>query len=129
MTDEPREESRPEEEEVEAHLPPTGRPPTGEAHRSDDEDVEAHLPPTGRPPTAEAIRAITPASLPLSVRTARAWRARWRRSRAIAAWFANRPSSSIWPSENSISLERSSTLSTPSARSSCKSGTDIIALG
>ena len=54
MTDEPREENRPEEEEVEAHLPPTGLPPTGEAHRSDDEDVEAHgpigLPPTGEPP-------------------------------------------------------------------------------
>ena len=53
MTDERREENQPEPEDVEAHLPPTGLPPTGEAHRSDDEDVEAHLPPTGRPPTGE----------------------------------------------------------------------------
>ena len=43
-------------QEVEAHLPPTGLPPTGEKHRGDDEDVEAHLPPTGRPPTGEAHR-------------------------------------------------------------------------
>ena len=56
MTDEPREENQPEEEEVEAHLPPTGLPPTSEKHRGEDEDVEAHLPPTGRSPTGEAHR-------------------------------------------------------------------------
>ena len=40
MTDEPREENQPENEEVEAHLPPTA---PIEPNRSDeDEDVEAH---------------------------------------------------------------------------------------
>jgi hypothetical protein len=53
MTDEPREENQPEEE-VEAHSPPIGLPPIGEAHRSDDgEDVEAHSPPIGLPPIGE----------------------------------------------------------------------------
>ena len=53
MTDEPREENQPEEE-VEAHSPPVGLPPIGEAHRSDDgEDVEAHSPPIGLPPIGE----------------------------------------------------------------------------
>jgi hypothetical protein len=51
MTDEPREETQPEDE-VEAHSPPT---PLPEAHRNDEgEDVEAHSPPTPlpeRPPT------------------------------------------------------------------------------
>ena len=56
MTDEPREEKRPEDEEVEAHLPPDPAP-VGDKHqveKDDDEDVEAHgpigLPPTGEPP-------------------------------------------------------------------------------
>jgi hypothetical protein len=49
MTDEPREENQPENEDVEAHSP-TGAP-TGEVHRSDDEDVEAHSAPIGAPLT------------------------------------------------------------------------------
>jgi hypothetical protein len=56
MTDEPREENpnQPADEDVEAHLPPVGRPPVGEAHRTDDdEDVEAHSPPIGLPPIGE----------------------------------------------------------------------------
>ena len=56
MTDERREENRPEPEpeDVEAHSPPVGLPPIGEAHRSDDdEDVEAHSPPIGLPPIGE----------------------------------------------------------------------------
>jgi hypothetical protein len=76
MTDEPREETQPEDEveahsppvglppvgdkhllgdpeDVEAHSPPVGLPPVGEAHRSDDEDVEAHSPPIGQPPIGE----------------------------------------------------------------------------
>lgn len=54
MTDEPREENRPDEEEVEAHAPPVGAPPVGERHRGeDDDDVEAHSPPIGAPPIGE----------------------------------------------------------------------------
>jgi hypothetical protein len=54
MSDEPLEKhEKPEEEEVEAHLPPVGLPPVGEAHRNDDEDVEAHSPPIGLPPIGE----------------------------------------------------------------------------
>jgi len=53
MTDEPREKHQPEEEEVEAHLPPLNLPPLTEAHRSDDEDVEAHSPPVDLPPIGE----------------------------------------------------------------------------
>jgi len=72
MTDEPREETQPEDE-VEAHSPPTPLPPLEadrndegedveahspptplpESHRSDDEDVEAHSPPTPLPPLQE----------------------------------------------------------------------------
>jgi hypothetical protein len=49
MTDEPREETRPDEEEVEAHAPPT---PNAEKYaRDEDDDVEAHSPPTPRPPS------------------------------------------------------------------------------
>lgn len=50
MTDEPREENRPDEEEVEAHAPPLPEPPL-EKHRGDeDDDVEAHSPPIPAPP-------------------------------------------------------------------------------
>jgi hypothetical protein len=52
MTDEPREENRPDEEEVEAHSL-LGEPPTPEKHLGDDDDVEAHSPPTPRPPTPQ----------------------------------------------------------------------------
>jgi hypothetical protein len=55
MTDEPREKHQPEDE-VEAHSPPVGLPPIGEAHRSDGDDVEAHSPPVGLPPVGEAHR-------------------------------------------------------------------------
>ncbi len=46
----------PEPEDVEAHSPPVGLPPVGEAHRGEDEDVEAHSPPVGLPPIGEAHR-------------------------------------------------------------------------
>ena len=52
MTDEPREETQPEDE-VEAHSPPTPLPPL-EADRNDEgEDVEAHSPPTPLPSIQE----------------------------------------------------------------------------
>jgi hypothetical protein len=53
MTDEPREETQPEEEDVEAHSPPLTQPPLTELNRDDDEDVEAHSPPVGLPPIGE----------------------------------------------------------------------------
>ena len=56
-------------------------------------------------------------------------RERWSRSSAIAAWFANSPSSSISWSEKPGRCGRSSTWSTPSARSSTSSGTDMIPFG
>ena len=43
-----------------------------------------------------------------------------RRSSAIAAWFANRPSRSISRRREAVRCGRSSTWSTPSARSSCE---------
>jgi hypothetical protein len=50
MTDEPREDLQPEEEDVEGHAPPVPGP-IGEKHsRDDDDDVEAHAPPTPAPP-------------------------------------------------------------------------------
>jgi hypothetical protein len=54
MTDEPREDLQPEEEDVEGHAPPLNAPPTGEKFASDeDDDVEAHAPPIGAPPLNE----------------------------------------------------------------------------
>jgi hypothetical protein len=50
MTDEPREETRPEDEEVEGH----GGVPNLDSDKhglDEDDDVEAHSPPTPRPPT------------------------------------------------------------------------------
>jgi hypothetical protein len=54
MTDEPREENRPDEEEVEAHSL-LGEPPLPEKQREkqrgeDEDDVEAHSPPVPSPP-------------------------------------------------------------------------------
>ena len=54
MTDEPREETQPEEEEVEGHAPGLGPEPTigpGEKFENDDDDVEAHAPGLGPAPT------------------------------------------------------------------------------
>jgi hypothetical protein len=56
MTDEPREEIQPEDEDVEAHSPPVGLPPVGDLNHGrsdDDDDVEAHSPPIGQPPIGE----------------------------------------------------------------------------
>lgn len=54
MSDEPREDLQPEEEDVEGHAPPVGAPPTGEKFgRDEDDDVEAHAPPIGAPPIGE----------------------------------------------------------------------------
>lgn len=51
MSDEPREDLQPEEEDVEGHAPPQPAPPTGEKFgRDEDDDVEAHSPPTPAPP-------------------------------------------------------------------------------
>ncbi len=56
-------------------------------------------------------------------------RALSRRSTAIAAWFANRPRSSISCRLKSVCSGRSRTESTPSAPSSCRSGAAISPLG
>jgi hypothetical protein len=48
MTDEPREENRPEEEDVEGHG--WVGPLPDEKHESEDDDVEAHSPPVPAPP-------------------------------------------------------------------------------
>jgi len=60
MSDEPREENQPEEEDVEAHSPltaaasPLTSPLTEKFHGDEDDDVEAHGPigpmPLGQPP-------------------------------------------------------------------------------
>jgi hypothetical protein len=51
MTDEPREDLQPEEEDVEGHAPPLNAPPLTEKFGQDeDDDVEAHSPPLNAPP-------------------------------------------------------------------------------
>ena len=51
MTDEPREENRPEDEEVEGHLPPAPIP-VGDTHRGEDDDGEGHSASIGTPSDA-----------------------------------------------------------------------------
>ena len=75
---------------------------------------------SGRAPRPRRLRSSS---------TVRAARAFCSRSSAIAASFANRPSSSISASENAACCGRSSTSSTPSVRSSCSSGTAIRPFG
>ena len=66
---------------------------------------------------------------PPSPRSRSASRAFSRRSTAIAAWFAKRPSSSISWRLKSVCSGRSRTESTPSAPSSCSSGAAISPFG
>jgi hypothetical protein len=48
MTDEPREDLQPEEEDVEGHAPPLA-PPLEKFAQDEDDDVEAHAPPLAPP--------------------------------------------------------------------------------
>jgi len=45
MTDEPREDLKPEEEDVEGHAAPLAPLSPGEKFANDDDDVEGHAPP------------------------------------------------------------------------------------
>ena len=89
----------------------------------------ARTPRRGLPPRAAPATRASGARRPSPARAARARRARCSRSSAIAAWFANRPSMSTSESLSLDSVGRSSTESTPSARSSTSSGTAIMLFG
>ncbi len=57
MTDEPREENRPDEEEVEGHGPIE---PSLDKAQTEDDDVEAHSPPIGPSPSIGPEPSIGP---------------------------------------------------------------------